>query len=142
MRKERRRVQLKVEEKPCQAKRERKTCALTFELVKSEGVSDVAIQTAFSLLCRSRKLNSRLDCHGATRLAMTRLVRMHRFPSTLDCTPDQQGEGGQAGAFARAPATIAQGRTVWIWLLYFCNNLAFFARVRGFSLGGGILAAV
>jgi hypothetical protein len=35
-------VQLKVEEKPCQAKRERKICALTFKLVRHcEGVSAV-----------------------------------------------------------------------------------------------------
>jgi hypothetical protein len=43
-------VQLKVEGKPCQAKRERKICALTFKRVKSEGVSTVAIQTDVPLL--------------------------------------------------------------------------------------------
>jgi hypothetical protein len=48
-------VQLKVEEKPCQVKRERKTHALTFNLVKSEGVSTVAIQTDFSLLLSFQK---------------------------------------------------------------------------------------
>jgi hypothetical protein len=36
--------QSKMEEKPCQAKRERKTYALTFKLVKSEGRRPVAIQ--------------------------------------------------------------------------------------------------
>jgi hypothetical protein len=40
------RVQLKVEEKPCQAKRERKTYVFTFKLVKSEGRRPVAIQAA------------------------------------------------------------------------------------------------
>jgi hypothetical protein len=48
-------VQLKVEEKPCQAKRERKIRALAFKLVKSEGVSTVAIQTDFPLLLLFQK---------------------------------------------------------------------------------------
>jgi hypothetical protein len=49
------RGQLKVEGKPCQVKRERKTYALTFNLVKSEGVSTVAIQTDVPLLLSFQK---------------------------------------------------------------------------------------
>jgi hypothetical protein len=48
-------VQSKVEEKPRQAKRERKTYALTFKLVKSEGRRPVAIQTAFLLTLSFQK---------------------------------------------------------------------------------------
>jgi hypothetical protein len=50
-----RRVQSKVEEKPCQAKRERKTYALTFKLVKSEERSDVAIQAAVQFSGRTKQ---------------------------------------------------------------------------------------
>jgi hypothetical protein len=50
-----RRVQSKVEGKPRQAKRERKTYALTFKLVKSEGRRPVAIQTVFLLTLSFQK---------------------------------------------------------------------------------------
>jgi hypothetical protein len=49
-------VQLKVEETPCQVKRERKTHALTFNLVKSEGRRPAAIQTAFLLTLSFQKI--------------------------------------------------------------------------------------
>jgi hypothetical protein len=42
--------------KICQAKRERKTYAFTFNLVKSEGRRSVAIQTAFPLLLPFQKI--------------------------------------------------------------------------------------
>jgi hypothetical protein len=52
------RVQLKVEEKPCQVKRERKIHALTFKFVKNEGRRPVAIQTAFPLALSFQKTES------------------------------------------------------------------------------------
>jgi hypothetical protein len=54
-------VQSKVEEKPCQAKRERKTYAFTFNLVKSEGRRPVAIQTTFPFALSFQKTEPPLE---------------------------------------------------------------------------------